>query len=417
MVDHVYGNGTNSTSGANTTLHFYEKAGLKQATATKVYGQFADARSTPTKHGKTFKVSKWLNMYDREVGDAAFASKGYISSRNVVDVTDGLEKTDGSGSALSEGSGATNKRLIKKVTIETSLARYGNMIDYTDEVDLFSEDHINIHYYELLGGLANQVTEDLIQIDMLGTPNVMYTGTATSMITVGADSVAGDGTTDSLSTVSYNTIRRAVRRLVRNRAERNTHMVTGSTKVDTKLINKSFYAIIGPEVKYDLETAVRGDVATNGATEYVYIPAYKYGTMDNLAEGEVGTLQDVRFIESETAMAYAGAGAEVGGYTGNLAHTVLDAAAATKLNAQTAGGYASGEDRFDVLPILFPTKGSFATVGLQGNKKIVFNKKAPSDISLDNPYGTQGFFSYNMWYSGIVLREERLLKILVPVTA
>jgi len=62
---------------------------------------------------------------------------------------------------------------------------------------------------------------------------------------------------------------------------------------------------------------------------------------------------------------------------------------------------------------LFPTKGSFATVGLKGNGKIKFNSQAPSKIELSNPYGTQGFFSYNMWYAGLILREERLLKMLV----
>ena len=43
------------------------------------------------------------------------------------------------GRTLAEGAGAVNKRTLQN-TVETTLNRYGEMIDYTDEVELFSED-------------------------------------------------------------------------------------------------------------------------------------------------------------------------------------------------------------------------------------------------------------------------------------
>ena len=414
MVDNVYGNGTNTaTAGANTIVHYYDKAGIKAANAVAVYAQFADRRSMPLNMGKTYKVSKWLHIFDRETGAGDFGTLGYLSSRNIADVSAGL-----TGIALAEGAGAVNKQTIKKVTIETSFARYGEMIDYSDEVDMFSEDMIQVRYREELGLLANRRSEDLIQKDMLATTNVMYPGTATSMATVGVDSNAGSGATDALSRVSYDLIRKAVRKLVRNRAERNTTIVTGSTKIDTRTINRAFYAIIGPEVKYDLESIVRGNTTDNGTTEYVYIPAYKYADASNLAEGEVGSMNDVRFIESESALVYRGAGNVTGAYTGGLATTTHDASSAAALNTFFGGStYANAQVRFDVFPILFPTKGSFATVGLKGNDKIKFRAQSPDVVELGNPYGTQGFFSYNMWYAGLILREERLLKILVAASA
>lgn len=413
MVDNVYGNGANSTAGANTVTHFYDKAGVKAANAVAVYAQFADRRSMPLKMGKTFKVSKWLHIFDRQDGvDADFATKGYLTARNIVDVSTGLS----ADAALGEGAGAVNKRTIKKVTLETSFARYGEMIDYTDEVDMFSEDVIQVRYREELGLLANQRSEDLVQLDMLSTTNVMYSGTATSLISVGVDSNAGDGSTDALSQINYDLIRKGVRKLVRNRAERNTSVVTGSTKISTRTINRAFYTIVGPEVKFDLENVVRGNVSANGQTEYVYVPAYKYAAATNLAEGEVGSMHDVRFIESESAVSYPGAGNLTGSYTGNLATTTLNTAGAAALSTFTGGTYANAQKRFDVFPLLFPTKGSFATVGLKGNNKIKFRSQSPEKVELGNPYGTQGFFSYNMWYAGIILREERLLKMLVTAS-
>jgi len=219
---------------------------------------------------------------------------------------------------------------------------------------------------------------------------------------------------------------------------KNTSIVTGSTKIDTRTVNKAFYAIIGPEVKFDLEGLTRGNVTDNGTTEYVYVPAYKYADATNLAEGEVGAMNDVRFIESESALVYAGQGSAVAPaaaadptYTGTLSTTTFanEAAVITGRGATAqvwertgdtwvnSGATVAALEYYDVFPILFPTKGSFATVGLKGHGKIKFNAQAPSKIELSNPYGTQGFFSYNMWYAGIILREERLLKVLVTASA
>lgn len=442
-VTNVYGDGTSTaTAGANTITHYYDKAGIKAANELNIYAQWADRKSMPTNMGKTYKVSKFIHIYDRETTDSDFAAHGYLTSRNITDVSAGL-----TAAGLVEGAGAVNKVSIKKVTIETSFSRYGQMLDYTDEVDLFSEDSMQVHYREELGRLANRKMEDLIQLDMLGTTNILYAGTATSTITLGTGLTA-NGASDSLYRVDYDYVRKASRKLVRNRADKNTSVVTGSTKIDTRTINKAFYAIIGPEVKYDLEALTRG---SSYETEYAYIPAYKYAGASNLAEGEVGAMHDVRFIESESAVVYRGAGAPVPGiytgsaleYAGTLSYKTFTgadttatataiAAVRTKVatvatatgvitdhaNAATAiaavgAGVELVEQYFDVFPLLFPTSGSFATVGLKGKGKIVFNSQSPEKIELGNPYGTNGFFSYNFWYAGLILQEEKLLKGLV----
>ncbi len=393
MATNFYGDGTNSSAGPNTVIHYHDRAGVKAANEINVYGQWADRKHQPTKMGKTYKISKFLHIYDRELTDIDFPSKGYLTARDIDDVSAGLTATDGTGASIIEGSGPTNKRSIKKITMETTFSRYGEMIDYTDEVELFSEDYMQVHYREELGRLANRRKEDLIQLDMLATTNVMYSGTAISIGSIG-DNLPADGSGDDLYRVDYDLIRKASRKLVRNRAIKNTSIVTGSTKVDTRTINKAFYAIIGPEIKFDVESLTRG---AGNAEEFAYVPAYKYAGSSNLAEGEVGAMHDVRFIESESAVVYTGQGAVTPpSYEGDLSNDGAN---------------------FDVFPILFPTKGAFATVGLNGKGKIKFNSQAPSKIELGNPYGTMGFFSYNMWYAGIILQPERLLKILCAASA
>lgn len=387
-----YKDGNNSTSGANTILHWYDRAGINAANAKNVYAQFADRKSMPTKSGKKYKISRWQHIYDRDLNAADFAKYGFLSSRNVEDVTNGLNQAK-----LPEGSGARNQVTFQKVTMETTCASYGEMIEYTDEVELFSEDVMQTRYREELGALANVRNEDLIQLDMLGTGNVLYSGLATNLATMGNGITAG-GTLDDQYRISYDLLRRAVKKLVRNRAEKNTEIVTGSNKIDTRTINRAYYAIIGPEVKFDLENTTRGK---NNTEEFAYIPAYKYADASNLAEGEVGAMHEVRFIESETAVVYRGKGATVpAGYTGTLSYTG-----------------AAGTGKFDVFPILFPTKGAFATVGLKGQDKITFRSQDPKQTELSNPYGTKGFFSYRFWYAGIILQEEKLLKTLVLASA
>jgi len=392
MAIQSYGNGTNSSQGANTITHFYQKVGIKAANRVNVYGQWASKKFMPKKMGKTFKISKFMHMYDRTLSDGAFDSKGYLSGRDLTAVQTLLAATDGTGVSLAEGAGATNERTLQKVTVEATLARYGEMISYTDEVESFSEDTMQVRYREELGELANSRYEDLIQLDMLSTPTRAYTGTATSAATLG-DGAAADGSDDALWKISYDSIRKAVRRLVRNRAKKNTQVVTGSTKIDTKTIAPAFYGIIDADTKSDLETLTRGSGAE---TEFVYVPFHKYGDAATAAQGEVGAMHEVRFIESEGALVDYGKGADI--------------------PADYAGTLANDGTKFDVHHILFPTQDSFATVGLKGMGRIKFHAKSPENVSETNPFGTKGFFSYNFFYAGIILQPEKLLKLSLLVS-
>lgn len=385
----AYGDGTNSTGGANTITHYYDRAGLKAANEVNVYAQFADKKSMKQKHGKTFKISKWTHIYDRDITDGDFATKGFLGKRDLATTSAALVSEAG----LSEGAGAVNQVAAKKITVECSFARFGEMIPYTDEVDLFSEDSVQVHNREELGRLANRRNEDLIQKDMLSTSTVLNANGAAVVADLGADLVA-DGSLDDNFRVSFDLVRKGARLLVRNRAKKNTSIVTGSTKVDTRTINKAFYSIVGPEVKFDLEGLERG---SNNAAEFAYIPAYKYASATNLAEGECGAMHDVRFIESEAALMEEGAGAAI--------------------PTEYAGELSNNGANFDVFPMLFPTEGAFATVGLKGKGKIKFGSKAPESLELGNPYGTQGFFSYNFFYAGLIAHPEKLLRINVLATA
>ena len=385
-MSHFYGNGTNSTSGANTITHHYDRAGVKAATADLIYAQFADSKSMPQKYGKTFKISMWEQILDGAgVTDAGLDKDGnatdgnlYGSSRDIGDITAGLP-------VLGEGANDVNRVVVTKKTGEVTFNRFGLYLDYTDEVELFSEDKTQMVYREMLGDAAKQVNEDLIQKDMLSGSNVYYTGSAVSRATVGTDVTEADGSEDADAIMSYDDVRKIVATLVSNRARKYTSLVTGSTKVDTKTINASYVGIVGPEIKYDLQ----GIADMHGRP--AYIPVNQYGSAATLMTNEVGAIDEMRFCETERAMKWNGAGADI--------------------PASYAGTLANDGSKFNVYPILCPTEGAFATVGLQGWGKMKFKAKAPGAVEQSDKFGVKGFFSVNWFYAGIILDQSKLLRV------
>ena len=349
---HKHKQGTDSTHGENVYTKYYDRAGIEAANAVNVYQQFASKREMPTKYGKEYVVPRWFHEFERDVKSAEFAKYGFLASRDLADISAGIDKLE-----LQEGATDTaNLVNLKKINLKTNLHRYGLGLDYTDEAELFSNDDVQVRYREELGATANLIYEDLIQKDMLSTNTILYAGLATSLTTMGAG-LTPDASLDKGYMVSFDYIRSCEQKLRRNRAKKVTELVSGSNKIDTKTCAAAYYAIIGPEIAWDLRNLTRGE---SFEKEFVYIPVEQYASASSIAEGEIGN------------------GA-----------------------------------KFDVFPILYPTKESFATVGLKGHNKVVFHSKAPSDIERGNRFGTLGFFTCNFWYSGIILQEEKLLKGLV----
>jgi N4-gp56 family major capsid protein len=382
----VYGNGTNSTSGANTIVHRYDRAGVRAATADLVYAQFADSKSMPQKYGKTYKISMWEQILDGDgvtgkgLDKDGNATTGnlYGRSRDIGDITAGLP-------VLGEGANDVNRVVVTKKTGEVTFNRFGLYLEFTDEVELFSEDRTQMIYREMLGDAAKQVNEDLIQKDMLSGSNVYYVGSATSRATVGQDTTDAGGADDSDSIIGYDDVRKIVATLNSNRAKKFTSIITVSTKVDTKTINASYVGIVGPEVKYDLQGIA--DMHSRPA----WIPVNQYGSAGTLMSNEVGAINEMRFIETERAMKFIGDGAAIpDSYTGTLAND---------------------GSNFNVYPILCPTEGAFATVGLQGWGKMKFKSKAPGGVEQEDKFGVKGFFSVNWFYASIILDQSKLLRV------
>ncbi len=417
---HVYGGGTIATGGShdNIRIDYYDRAAIKVARAELIYAKFADAKTQKRNFGKTFRISRFLHILDdanvnnqgldgdgNVIGNtswifrnvayadqaAANAAKAaydstqegidaiannveplvmqvvngggnlYGSSRNVGDVVTALP-------LLAEGADRVNRVGVTRENFSATLVRQGNYEEYTDEVELFSDHDMQMEYRTKLARLAIEVRDDNVQLGLLGSAGVrFYNGTATTLAEMGQN--------DEDARPTYDFFRKIVKRLKINLAIRNDSMLTGSKNIGTTPINRAYYAIVGPDVVYDLE----------GIDEWR--PVHQYGYASNLADNEIGSIHETRFIETTRAMKYAGQGATVG----------------TNIGQQETNG------SYDVFPIIYPTKGSFAVVSLAGAGEIKFKAKAPGKPTSEDPYGVKGLFSYNTWFASLALQPEKLL--------
>lgn len=392
-----YQDGNPSTHGNQMILAAANRAGIEAAKAHMIYRQFADRKFTlPQRNGKIYKITKYQNMYDRALGTPEFLAKGFMQGRDIADV-----QTATTGAALPEGAGRQNLVDTSVKVLETTMKRYGEMIEYTDELDLFSDNMSSIRLRQQMGDRAASLYEDLLQLDLLATTNVMYPSLASSVATMGTGLVA-DGSLDNNYRASYDFFKRCVVKLKANRAKKSTSAINATTGIGTVPIEASYYCVIPAAVHYDLDCLSKTSTDTK-VSKFAFVPVVEYPSTKGAIEGEVGAMGEVRFIEAEQAVVYRGQGAEVpASYAGHLSKSQK-----------------SGKDHFDVFPVLFPTKDSFATVGLEGKDGINFIVKSPKeDVNrANNPYGTQGFTSYNFFYATLIIREEALLKGYLLATA
>ena len=409
----IYGNGTStSTNGANVRLDALIEKGIRTAKKDIIFEQLCDSRTLPMNHGKTLKVHKTLYILDdlnangqgltqngtveagTSVDGAALVGAGnlYGGTRSVVDITAGLP-------LLSEGAGRVNRVGITRITKEGTLTRMGAFLEYTDEVDKFSDAKMESQYYEKMGELAAELYDDYLQKELLGACGInYYGGSATSLLTIsGVDATTTAGNESKLE---YGTILDTEDMLEANHAKMNTSIIDGSRNVGTVPVNASYFAYCGRDTVRTLN-GLKDDF-----DQKAFIPARMYAAAGNLAKNEVGVVHSTRFIQSQRMMKYEGCGLVVGASpVTSWKSTTLTAAEAT------ARGHAGAGTYYDGLPIIYVTKGAFATVGLQGNKKVNFLSKKPGTASYEDPHGLQGIYSFNFFAGSIALEPEKMARI------
>lgn len=236
--------------------NFYDRTLLYRAIPLFVHTRWAQIRDIPKKAGTlTIKFRRYGNL----TAATTALSEGITPSGSQLSVTD----------------------------ITATVAQYGDFVTVTDVLDFSSQDPVLMEAAEILGDQMGDTLDQLTRDVLAAGTNVYYAG---SGHTLRSQVAAGELITLAL-------VQKAVRLLKGNKARRMTKMVNATTGYNTTPLNASYIAICHPNTTYDLK----------GISTWVGVE--KYASTNGIMEGEVGKLDEVRFVETTNAKVFTGAGA------------------------------------------------------------------------------------------------------------
>ena len=368
---------TPSTMGTQYNTQYYYKKALIDAKKEMFFSPLADVRSMPKHFGKKIVQYLYVPLLDeRNVNDQGLDATGVAyANGNLYGGAKDVGVIPGKMPLLSETGGKVNRVGFTRLTLEGTFRNFGFYYEYTeDSLQFDTDEELEEHVSrEAIRG-ANQIIEDNIQIDLLNSAGtVVYAGTATTNATV-----------SDTSRLTYRKILDLSLKLDDVDTPKQTTIMTGTRMQDTVTIPSARVAFIGSE----LVPTLRGmkDLHNSPA----FIPVQKYAAGTTVLNGEIGMIDQLRFVQVPRMFSWKGAGAT------HLGSTV-----------RVTGG------KVDVYPVLVVGDESFTTIGFQTSGKTVkfelINKKPNKETAtLDNPYGKLGFASIQWWYGFMALRPERI---------
>lgn len=362
---------------------FYLKKAIIEARKEQFFLPLASSIDMPKHMGKAVKIYSYIPLLDdRNKNDQGIDANGaviadgnlYGSSKDIGTITSKIP-------LLTENGGRVNRVGFTRITREGSIYPAGFFYEFTEDTLNFDSDaELASHLArELLNG-ATEVVEDILQKDLIAAAGVtVYPGAATAIA-----EVTGEGATPDV--LNYTSLMRADQILTDNRCPKNTKVITGSRLIDTKTLPACRIAYIGSE----LVPVLKGmrDLFGNKA----FIEVQHYADATTPLNGEIGSIDNIRFIQVPEMQHMAGQGATVAANP----------------------GYRETGGKYDVYPVLIVGDDSFSCIGFQTDgSKLNFNiiTKNPGRDQADrnDPYGLTGFSSIRFWYGFLCKRPERIL--------
>ena len=216
---------------------------------------------------KTFYDKTLIDMAEPYLVHDQFGQKRPIPKRGGKTIE--FRKFSSLGKALTpitEGvTPAGNKLDVTAIT--ATVNQYGDYIVQSDVLELTAIDNTIVEATKLLGSQAGRTMDTVVRNELVGGTNVLYAGDVASRATL---------TTTSL--MDLDLVFKAAAILKQN---------------NTPTIDGSYVAIIHPHVAHDLMVASKAEGS--------WIDVHKYSTPENIYNGELGKIGNVRFVETTEA--------------------------------------------------------------------------------------------------------------------
>jgi len=266
---------------------------------------------------------------------------------------------------LVEGVTPAGSRLANQ-DYTVTLAQYGDYVTITDVIEDTHTDPVLQQATDILGEQA-AVTVETLRF------NILKAGTNVFL----ADNVATRADVDTVITLADQ--RRVTTGLNRQNAKKISQVVASTSDFNTKSVEASYMAICHP----DLETDIRSMTG--------FKPVADYGTHTTPFEGEIGSIEQVRYMTSTVFAPWEGLGG-------------------TNAALRSTGG------KVDVYPILYFGRDAFGIVPLKGKSSmtpmVVNPKPAPGD-----PLAQRGTVGWKLWTATVILQEAFMARLEVGATA
>lgn len=315
------------------TAAYAEKELLKRGLPYLVLEKFGQAKALPANSTKVMKFRRYSALGNTPVA----LTEGVTPASQQLSVTD----------------------------VTATLSQYGGLTTISDVILDTHEDQTLNEAVALLGEQAAQMIEKMRFGVLKAGTNVLYAN--------------GAARADVNTEISIDVQRRAVRALKRQNARFITTIVRSTPSFGTENVAPGYVALIHP----DVEASVRSLTG--------FVPAEKYGTMSPW-EGELGKVEDVRYVSSTIFSPFA----DAGGAKGAMLSTTGTSA--------------------DVYPILFLGRDAYGIVALKGAfalTPMVVNPK-PSD---SDPLAQRGHVSWKGMQTAVILNDAFMIRVEVAARA
>ena len=326
---------------------------LKRALPLLVFEKFGQTYPLPTNSTQTAKFRRYF--LSGATGAAGSGSGNFYTPLALTPLVEGVTP---------EGRSLANQDYT------VTLAQYGDWVGLTDVVNDTHPDNILAEATDLLGENAAETVETLRYNVLKAGTNVFY-----------ANSVAGRATV--ATAISLADQRRVTTALNRQNAKKITSVVASSADYNTKSVEVGYVAVVHP----DLETDIRG---MSG-----FKPVADYGPHTSPWEGEIGSVEQVRYVATTVAKPF-----EAGG--------VVVASAPT---LRSNGGV-----NIDVYPVLYFARDAFGIVPLKGKSAMTPMVVNPKPAAGD-PLGQRGSVGWKLWTATVILQEAFMVRLEVGATA
>lgn len=248
------------------------------------------------------------------------------------------------------------------------LYQYGDYVTITDVIEDTHTDPVLQQATDILGEQAAVTVETLRYNVLKAGTNVWYAALVAGRANVG-------------TAISLADQRRVTTGLNRQNSKKISQVVASNPDFSTKSVEAAYMALCHP----DLETDIRSMAG--------FTPVASYGPHTSPFEGEIGSVEQVRYLSSTVIAPFLAAGSATG-----------------------AGTTYRGTGNCDVYPVLFFGRDAFGIVPLKGKSSmtpmVVNPKPAPGD-----PLAQRGTVGWKLYTSTVILQDAFMARLEVCATA